>query len=282
MTKKRSLILSSILVLLIALFAVLWFSHMFFHVGSYRSPDGSVQTKVYSRNISALWPEKDHVTLVDEGAFQGTTILQGSFDGLWWSEDIKYEVVSLMQSGACQLTLFDFVHNTASNLNSRLKSGIYAMDEFSGVSQDADGQKLIEFRFLQWSQYDSNMLLYFSYLDTNEIDRDGYFWYNYETGQVSGVMHLDVLVFDGIMKEIGSDYYLMDLDLPDENGNTREFIFTTADTTRFSGLEALEKGEHIRIVCRGSDAYEPYPGDLLFEQSTQEAAVTARSVTKLP
>lgn len=282
MTKKRGLILCSILVLLIALFAVLWFSHVFFHVGSYRSPDGSVHTKVYSRNISALWPEKDQVTLVDEGAFQGTTILHGSFDGLWWSEDSKYEVVSLMQSGACQLTLFDFVHNTASNLNSRLKSGIYAMDEFSTVSQDADGQKLIEFRFLQWSQYDSNMLLYFSYLDTNEIDRDGYFWYNYETGQVSGVMHLDVLVLDGIIKEIGADYYLMELDLPDENGNIREFLFHVNDMTRYSGQDTLEKDDHIRIVYRGSEAYNSYPGNLIYAQALQDAAVTARSVTKLP
>lgn len=173
-------------------------------------------------------------------------------------------------------------NNTASNLVNRLKTGIYGMEEFSDISQDEDGQNLIEFRFLQWSQFDSNMLVYFSYLDHGGIDRDGYFWYNYETGKVSGVMHLDVLVVEGTVKEIGTAFYLMELDLPDENGNIREFLFQTNDATRWSGLKTLEKDDHIRLVYRGSEASQPYPGDLIFSQTTQEAAVTVRSVTKLP
>lgn len=266
----------------VILTAVLWREGVFFRIGSYESPNGQVKTTVYSRDITDFIPKKDHFTLVDKGAWQGTTVLWGMFDGLWWSRDSKYQVVSLMDGDECWLMLFDFVRNAGVNLDAYLTSGIYGMEEFQKVSRDQDGREQIEFRFLQWSQYDSSMLIYFSYVDTDGIDRDGHFWYSYPSGTVTGIMFLENAVVDGVVKEIGVDFYLIDLDQTDENGNTLEFVFTTSDTTQLRGLQTLTKGEHIRVVCHGPKEYAQRPWEFAFGNVTDETMPAAISVTALP
>ena len=225
--KKRSVIAAvtaSVLTVLAAL-AVCWYLDVFYYLGTYVSPDGQTKTTVYSRDITEFVPQKDRFTLVDEGKFAGRTVLWGEFDGLWWSADSNYQVVSLMDEGECYLTLFDYVRNCGSNLDNYLERGIYGMEEFENVSKDSENQKIMEFRFLQWSQYDSNMLVYFSYVDVDGVDRDGYFWYNYTSGEVTGVVFLETAVVEGVITAIGADFYSMALDNLDENGNVRGFVF---------------------------------------------------------
>lgn len=274
---KRAVWVTALLLTGLAVLAVLWFSHAFFFVGSFASPDGAVTTRVYDRDISEFIPAKDHFTLVDQGAFSGKTVLWGSFDGLWWSADGKYQVVSLLADGECWLTVFDYVRNTGSNLDNRLRSGIYEREEFSDAVLDD-----VEFRFVQWSPYDSNMLIYFSYVNQDGLDRDGYFWYRYADGTVSGIAFLETVMLAGTIKEVGETFYLMDLDEPDENGNIVEFVFRVTDATRMAGLEVLQPGDHVRLVCRGGEEYTAQPWDLSFAEVQTTAYPDAISVTVAP
>jgi len=278
----RKAVVVSVLVLLLAalvLAAVLWFSDLFWYIGSYSSPDGLTKTKVYRSDVTELIPVKGRFTLVDEGKFQGRTVLWGEFDGLWWSQDSQYQVVSLMDHGECWLTLFDYVRNTGNNLDHRLENSLYGMEAFDAVSRDEEGQKQIEFRFLQWSKFDNSMLIYFSYLDTDGVDRDGYFWYNYDSGIASGVTHIETMVISGVVKEIGADHYVMDLDQLDENGNVREFVFRISDQTALRGLQALTVGDQVQVVLRGPEEYARTPWDLVFGQAERTEIPTAISVT---
>ena len=231
--------------------------------------------------MTELVPIRDHFTLVDEGKFQGRTVLWGEFDGLWWSYDSNYQVVSLMDDGECWLTLFDYVRNTGNNLDNRLETSLYGMEEFEKVSLDPDGRKQIEFRFLQWSKFDNSMLIYFSYLDTEGVDRDGYFWYNYDSGDTTGVAHMETLVVDGVVKEQGNDFFLMDLDQRDEDGNIREFVFRISDQTDLRGLEAVQPGNHVRLVFHGPEAYQTTIWDTVFGQPARDTIPIAISVTLL-
>ena len=280
----RKIVLFSVLAVILAaliLLAVLWITDVFYRVGTYVSPDSQVKTTVYSRDISEFIPVEDHFTLVDEGRFQGRTVLWGEFDGLWWSYDSNYQVVSLLDDGECWLTLFDFVRNTGNNLDNRLESGLYGMEEFDNISRDADGRKQIEFRFLQWSQYDNNMLIYFFYLDSDGIDRDGYFWYNYNTGEVTGAMHLPVQVLEGTITWISGNVYTMELTEPDDAGNTVSFEFSLSSATRLRNTEALQIGSKVQVVYRGDENYveRPWEEILNWQKTLDQNGPTAISVT---
>lgn len=279
-TKK--VVLFSVLAVLLAaavLTAALWVMDVFYYIGTYESPNGQVKTTVYSRDVTEFIPVKDHFTLVDEGIFQGRTILWGEFDGLWWSRDSNYQVVSLMDDGECWLTLFDYVRNTGNNLDNRLENGIYGMDEFENISKNAEGEKLIEFRFLQWSKYDNNMLIYFTYLDTEGIDRDGYFWYNYNTGEVTGAMHMPVRSVEGEITWIADDVYTMEL--TDAVGETVQFQFTISTATTLRNTEAPQIGNRVQVVYRGDTDYVERPWDEILNWQTTlgQNGPTAISVT---
>ena len=281
-TRRIALLSTGIAVAALCLLAgILWFADVFYYVGTYTSPDGRVKTTVYNRDVTEVIPVKDHFTLIDKGYFSGRTVLWGEFDGLWWSHDSNYQVVSLMDDGECWLTLFDFVRNTGNNLDNRLEQGIYGMEEFENVVRDADGRRQIEFRFLQWSKFDNSMLVYFSYLDIGGVDRDGYFWYNYDSGEASGVTHMETMVLCGVVKEIGGDYYLMDLDMPDSDGNVREFAFRISAQTSLRGLKTLRVGDHIQLVFHGPEEYAQTPWDMVFGQPTRNSLPTVISVTAM-
>ena len=266
---------------LVLLAAMLWVTDVFYYIGTYESPNGQVKTTVYNRDVTEFIPVKDHFTLIDKGYFSGRTVLWGEFDGLWWSHDSNYQVVSLMDDGECWLTLFDYVRNTGNNLDNRLEQGIYGMEEFENVSRDMDGRRQIEFRFLQWSKYDNSMLVYFSYLDIDGVDRDGYFWYNYDSGEASGVTHMETMVLCGVVKEIGADFYLMDLDMPDSDGNVREFAFRISAQMSLRGLNTVRVGDHIQLVFHGPEEYAQTPWDMVFGQPTRNSIPTVISVTAM-
>ena len=281
-TKKVALF--SILAVLLAaavLTAALWVMDVFYYIGTYESPNGQVKPTVYSRDVTEFIPVKDHFTLVDEGMFQGRTILWGEFDGLWWSHDSNYQVVSLMDDGECWLTLFDFVRNTGNNLDSDLERGIYGMEEFENIAKNAEGEKLIEFRFLQWSKYDNNMLVYFSYLDTDGIDRDGYFWYNYNTGEVTGAMHMPVQAVVGEITWINNGLYSMEM--TDEAGETLQFQFTISDATTLRNTEVINIGHRVQVAYRGDTEYVDRPWDLVldWQNALNQNGPIAISVTVL-
>lgn len=183
-------------------FAFQWYRGGLFVLGRYPSPDGETVTTVYSRKIGyGEIPEKGGFTLSDEGYFSGRTIYSGAdFQGLWWSPDGKYQVVSMYAwsedwdgGGETILSLADFKRNIGCNLDARLRNGMYGNAFFEDVPWDEErSRRLIEFDFVQWSQYDpAKMLIYFSYTDGEKNFREGYFWYDYESGLVSGEMEIE-------------------------------------------------------------------------------------------
>ena len=99
---------------------------------------------------------------------------------------------------------------------------------------------------------------------------------------IKDIKQYEAKIWNNGLKEIGVDFYLIDLDQTDENGNTLEFVFTTSDTTQLRGLQTLTKGEHIRVVCHGPKEYAQRPWEFAFGNVTDETMPAAISVTALP
>jgi len=171
----------------------LWSSGGFHVAGRFPSPDGETVTTVFSCRLGyGELPSSGGFTLSDSGRIRGRTIYPDArFRGLWWSPDGKYQVVSMDTGEGTWLALADFTRNTGVNLTGRLNNLPYDSVFFAEVPKDADGRYKIEFEFLQWSRADpAVMLLYFLYTDGKGRFRQGYLWYDYESGTASGQMEV--------------------------------------------------------------------------------------------
>lgn len=181
---------------------IMWYKGLFYIIGRYPSPDGSTVTTVYSRNMSYSGPpEEGGFTLKDTGHYRGMVgYLNAEFKGLWWSPDGLKQVVSMSvdgegweEVGNTFLAISDFVRNSGGNLDHDLERGIYDNEFFADVLWDDEHfHRLIEFEFVQWSSADPDkMLIYFWYVDAADAFREGYMWYDYESGLVSGEMEIE-------------------------------------------------------------------------------------------
>lgn len=276
--RRKGLFLAVAAVLLVALvcLAAAWWLDVFWLADRQISPDGKTVTTVYTRDITDTIPKKGYLTLVDRGYFAGRTVLNGEFEGLWWSADSNFQVVSHLENGVRYLTLFDYVRNTGSNLDNRLDQGIYGREEFAGVVYPEPGRPDIEYSFLQWSRYDSNMLVTFQFLDKDGIDRDGYFWYNYATGEVTGVVFLPTMVMDGIVERVDEMQCII---LP--NGGEEPVVVALSSATILRGLDTVSEGESVRVVCRVSEELSEAPWDMVFGPVRQDDTPVAVSISKL-
>jgi len=187
----------------IAIFlAVSWYRGDLYILGRYPSPDGETVTTVYSRKIFyGRPPQEGGFTLRDEGRYRGGgSYSNAEFKGLWWSPDGMYQVVSMSPVGEgyegygeTWLSLADYKRNKGCNLDHYLERSLYENEFFEDVLWDEEHfHRLIEFEFIQWSAADpEKMLIYFSYTDGQDMFREGYFWYDYESGLVSGEMEIE-------------------------------------------------------------------------------------------
>ena len=189
------LVLASILLLIIL---VLFLLHKgFFHkIGTYPSPDGTTKSTVYNCNLhDSFFPTSNGFTVENTGYWNGSTCyLNAKFRGMWWSPDSKYRVVSMNDTNnKTQLALVDYTRNCDCNLTVYLEMALYEKEFFSEMTYDDEGYRpQINFEFIQWSDKDpAVMLVYFSYEDINENFREGYMWYDYESGALSGEMELE-------------------------------------------------------------------------------------------
>lgn len=54
------------------------------------------------------------------------------------------------------------------------------------------GIEQTDYQFLQWSKDSESMLIFYSFQDLlNEPLHEGYFWYNYVTGDVNAILELE-------------------------------------------------------------------------------------------
>jgi len=200
-SRKRVLYaaLAAVTVTAICAFA-LWCKGYFHIIGRYPSPDGSTVTTVYDCYLAnGSPPETGSFTLSDEGWFRGrTTYANLAFCGCWWSPDGSYQVVSAYSDSKLWsdknetiLFLTDYTRNVSSNLDIDLDRAVYNNAFFANVP-DGTKKHEIEFEFIQWSQVDpAKMLVYFSYTDTAGQFREGYMWYDYESGKSYGEMEIE-------------------------------------------------------------------------------------------
>lgn len=199
--KKRSnrktlfLTLSAILLGLALCLGYLWYRGVFHLAERQTSPNGATTTTVYNCDFARYgrFPKSGGFTLIDKGYFNGSTTYQyARFQSLWWSVNGNYQVVSMYTDEGLWLSLTDYTRNIGVNLDTRLNTALYSSDFFRDVIYNEEtGQRQIEFQFVQWSLKDEpSMLIYFSYTDSSKKFHEGYFWYNYETGEVSGEMEI--------------------------------------------------------------------------------------------
>ena len=193
--KTLFLTLLAILLGLSLCLGYLWYRGVFHITERQASPNGATTTTVYNCDFARYgrFPKSGGFTLIDKGYFNGSTTYQyARFHGLWWSVNGNYQVVSMYTDEGLWLSLTDYTRNIGVNLDAHLDTSLYNNDFFRDVIySEENGQRQIEFQFVQWSLQDEpNMLIYFTYTDRQNQIREGYFWYNYETGNVSGEMEI--------------------------------------------------------------------------------------------
>lgn len=196
---KRSRILILILIGIFLFIALLLFllNKGFFHkIGTYPSPDGTTIATVYNCNLydDHIFPTDDGFTVESTGYWRGsTTYMNSKFRGLWWSPDGNYKVISMYdRNNKTYLELVDYIRNCGCNLNAYLEISLYENEFFSEVPDDEEGFPDINFEFIQWSTVDPSVLLvYFCYDDIDGNFHEGYTWYDYESGVLSGEMELE-------------------------------------------------------------------------------------------
>ena len=193
--ESRTLLLAALLALAcgaaLCLF-LLWSRGIFCIIDRQVSPDGQVVTTAYCRDISGPFPAAGGFSVRDRGVWTGTTIyLDASFDGMWWSPDSRYLVISMVRDGGIYLEMLDYQNNAGENLDAYLDMALYGDPHFTGADFGGASGSGVEYRFLQWSEDESIMLIHYDYQDRAGNPHTGYLWYDCASACVSGVMALD-------------------------------------------------------------------------------------------
>lgn len=178
--------------------ALLWRSGLLFLMDKKGSPDGQSVARVYSKKWG-FWPlrftlEDSVQTILEEETPDGrvrTYVSYGddvSYEGLWWAPDSRKYVLAVQQGEDTRcLVLSDLERHTGTNLAAVVNLYHWMTEE--ELMQPLDEPPKVEYQFLQWGKDSRSMLLYYSF--DGGTFREGYFWYNCETGLVSGILPLD-------------------------------------------------------------------------------------------
>lgn len=158
---------------------LLWRSGALFLLDRKISPDGQSVVRVYSKKRT-FWPLgftlEDTVQIILEDGDEKVYISYGDseYKGLWWSPDGRKYVLATQRAWESKpwLSLNWLDRHSEWNLNSILNMGGWDT----------------EYQFLQWGKDSASMLFYYN--TEEESPQEGYFWYNCETGQVSGILEL--------------------------------------------------------------------------------------------
>lgn len=229
------------------------------------SPSDRIAATVYRGTSGTLYLDRNAFTVRIKGDFPNETVYSNaSFDGMWWSPDSRYLIVSMQRDNGVQLVMSDFQTSVDKNLNAYLDISISNHGYFADAKKDENGFPDTEYRFLQWSEFDSVMLIHYYFIDISGIDRSGYFWFDCDTNELTGVMELPVEIAigkvdaEGIRSD-GSVFYMMDLHEPDENGNTVEFVFYIVGSAHIRGTDHIQPGDDVMVVYRPSKTVYNYP-----------------------
>lgn len=199
-TKNKNLIktlvaagVTVIILCLIVFLGRLWYAGYFHIIDTFSSPDGTLVTTVYDCILDA-GPMDGGFTMITKGNYNNIRIYQNAtYNGVWWSQNSRYCVVSMDWVDGVYLALTDYRHGSTANLTLILEQVLVKNDFFADVAHAGDSwSPLVSLDFIQWSDVDPNlMLVSFVYTDQNGDLQKGYIWYNYETYEASGYMKID-------------------------------------------------------------------------------------------
>lgn len=196
--KYAGLLCACLALALLAGGTLLWRSGVLFLLDTKPSPDGEIVVRVYDKKWD-FWPLhftlEDTVQTIEEfsgASGRGTGYISygdSSYEGLWWAPDSRKYVVSVRGTEGTWLVLRDLERNTGRNLNAVVN--LYDWLRQQGLAPKRLEPPQMEYQFLQWGKDSASMLLYYAFEDGNGL-HEGYFWYNCESNEVSGILELDV------------------------------------------------------------------------------------------
>lgn len=171
-------VLTLILGLLITL-AYLWFKGYFNILERSTAPDGTASCIVYDRDITDSAQENGILVRFKKTHSSESSLLMFyencSFCGLEWSPDGRYCAVSLLkENDKNYLHIIDVKNSKGFEPNIYLDSAV--CDYFDYFPADSAFLPSLDYRFLQWSEHDNAILVYFSL-----GEHHGYVWFNCET-----------------------------------------------------------------------------------------------------
>lgn len=197
--KKYLGLLAGILVLLLLLVGgLLWRSGVLFQLDKKISPDGESVIWVYSKGWD-FWPlrftMRDKLQTVGKIGDSDLYVSYGSeenptaYEGLWWAPDSSKYLLAFrwLNEDDPYLELVDLIGNHGANLIAVMNFYYWLTQQ--GLAPQRDEPPKIEYQFLQWGKDSSSMLFYYCYEDNGA--HEGYFWFNCETGEVSGILELN-------------------------------------------------------------------------------------------
>ena len=194
--KKYRIVWGCVLIAAFISLAVLWWKGSFHIVERLESPDGTCLLTIYDRDVAIdRLSRKPAVTVVNRmpvGAYTTAVYGGAAFQGAWWSPDSTKYVLAFETNKGTQLVLNHMIGHSASNLNAYLSMGV-DWGELSDRAPQYPEEGVfpdVAYQFLQWSLDSQSALIYYSFSDTDGTRHEGYFWYNCETGTVTGTLKL--------------------------------------------------------------------------------------------
>lgn len=194
---RKHFLFAAIVLLAIILICglLLWQRGVFFIIDKRPSPDGKSCAIIYDKGLNGKsFSTKDAISVIvdlDNDGELRSTYGDCDYQGLWWSPDGQKYVLALDNyHGDTYFELASLEHNSSKNLVAYLSMGAETTElaKYGFISESILPE--IEYQFLQWSKDSKALLMYYSFLDLNEVVHEGYFWYNYESGAVTAVLEL--------------------------------------------------------------------------------------------
>ena len=196
--KKYRIVWSCVLIAAFVSLAVLWWKGAFHIVERLESPDGTCLLTVYDRDVAidrlSRRPAVTVVNRMPESAYTTTVYGGAAFEGAWWFPDNTKYVLAFQTEKGTQLVLNRTIGHSASNLNAYLSMGVdWGELSHSDPQYPEEGVfPEVAYQFLQWSPDSRSMLISYSFSDTEGTRHEGYFWYDCETGTVTGTLKLQM------------------------------------------------------------------------------------------
>ena len=184
--RNKSLIATAVTLLVIAVFVrfTIWQASEF-EVARQVSPDGECTVVVYNREFgqgSGGFTDIEGVALsvYKPGGQIHINYGECTFRGLAWAPDSTMYVLELEDWGGNEgitLKLSNMVISSERELDVYISTSAVA----AGIIADAE---TAEFDFIRWAEDSVHMLIRY------EAESTGYFWYNYDTGEIDGILEI--------------------------------------------------------------------------------------------